>query len=154
MTVQFDEYRAGLFAEFWADFNRQVVPDDAPMFQRRAIYQAFLGGAAAFNTSLSAAIACAQEKDGEVIKAWQDCEAELNALIRSMPNAHIEAASGATATIMHKGEVVAAGVRIDGDTPRISVFETRGLSDADVTGLNDLIRAYLADRQTDKAATH
>jgi hypothetical protein len=154
MTVQYDEYRAGLFAEFWADFNVDVVPPDAPMFQRRAMYQAFLGGAVAFNTALTCAVACASEADGDVVKAWQDCEAELNALIRSMPTAPIAAATGASATVMHNGEVIASNVRIDGDAPRISVFDTRGLSDDDVRGLNDLIRDYLAERKPAQAATH
>ena len=140
MTPQFSQ---GMFHDAWREYQADVIPEHASIFQRYSLRQAFLAGASAYRQGMLASF-LNDSVDGQALENLGSIDAELDALI-------IEYVADAR----HLEVETATGEKETNDTPmqtRLHVVEARGLAPDDVVELNGLIQSFIADKTANRSS--
>jgi hypothetical protein len=137
------QFTQGMFHDAWREYQADVIPEHANIFQRYSIRQAFLAGACAYRQGMAASF-LNDAQDGRSLENLGSLDAELDALT-------IEYCADAR----HLQVEAITGEKETDDMPmqtHLHVVEARGLAPDDVVELNGLIQSFIASKTANRSS--
>lgn len=137
------EFRYGMLRDMWTDFETRVIAREASEAQREDMYQAFLGGALAYQVAFCAAFKN-DGLDGKALENLSLLEKEVTALTCDFMLGNVYGAMHAAARVM-SGSLPPDEA---GQTVAVHMIDGRSLLPAEVDELNALIQKFIASKSS------